>query len=100
MNIDRITKIPLTEVWRNEAKNLTPWLCQNIDILSDALDIELTNAERKQSTGNFNVDIKAEDNEGNIVLIENQFGTSDHDHLGKLITYRTAFEAKIAIWIA
>ena len=99
MNIDKITRVPITDVWRHEAKDLTPWLCRNIDILSETLALELTNAEREQSTGNFNVDIKAEDSQGNIVVIENQFGASDHDHLGKLITYRTAFDAKVAIWI-
>lgn len=76
---------------------MTPWLCENIDVLSEAIGINLTNAEREQSTGSFNVDIKAEDEDGHVVIIENQFGASDHDHLGKILTYRTAFEAKIAV---
>lgn len=97
--IDKITKIPLIDVWKYEAKNLTPWLCENIDVISDAIGSQLTNPERELSTGNFNVDIKAEDAEGNIVVIENQFGASDHGHLGKLITYLTSFKAKTAVWI-
>jgi hypothetical protein len=97
--ITKITRIKSKDVWQYEDRDLTPWLCENIDVIGDAIGIQLTNAFREQSTGSFNVDIKAEDLEGNIVIIENQFGNSDHDHLGKLITYLSAFEAKTAIWI-
>ncbi len=97
--IERIKRLKITDVWQNEAKNFTPWLCENIEILSECIGITLQNPEKEQSTGNFNVDIKAEDDAGRVVVIENQYNNSDHDHLGKLITYRTAFDAKIAIWI-
>src|SRR5262249_31810588 len=30
---------------------------------------------------------------------ENEFGKSDHDHLGKLVTYLSNFEARTGIWI-
>jgi hypothetical protein len=97
--IERINRVPLRQIWRHEAHDFTKWLTDNIDVLSGAIGEELTNPEREQSTGNFNVDIKAEDSSGDTVIIENQYGKSDHDHLGKLITYLTAFEAKKAIWI-
>lgn len=97
--INKISRIPIKQVWKYEDRDLTPWLCDNIDVISDAIGLQITNPEKEQSTGNFNVDIKAEDENGNIVVIENQFGNSNHDHLGKLITYLTSFEAKTAIWI-
>ena len=97
--INKITRINLKEVWRYEDRELTPWLCDNIDVIGDVVGIQLTNAIKEQSTGVFSVDIKAEDLQGNIVIIENQFGNSDHDHLGKLITYLSSFDAKTAIWI-
>jgi hypothetical protein len=97
--INKISRIPIKQVWKYEDRDLTPWLCDNIDVISDAIGLQITNPEKEQSTGNFNVDIKAEDENGNVVVIENQFGNSNHDHLGKLITYLTSFEAKTAIWI-
>lgn len=97
--ITKITRLKTKDVWQYEDRDLTPWLTENIDVIGDVIGIQLTNAFREQSTGSFNVDIRAEDLEGNIAIIENQFGNSDHDHLGKLITYLSAFEAKTAIWI-
>lgn len=98
-HVEKITRLKIKDAFRYEAKDLTPWLCENIDVLGDAIGIELRNPEREQTTGSFNVDIRAETVTGDVVVIENQFGTSDHDHLGKIITYLTSFEAKIAIWI-
>lgn len=97
--IERIKRVPLRKVWKHEAHDFTVWLEENIDVLQEIVGFEITNAEREQSTGNFNVDLKAEDESGNVVVIENQLGKSDHDHLGKIITYLSAFDAKKAIWI-
>lgn len=59
----------------------------------------MQNLERERSAGSFSVDLVGEDEAGNAVVIENQLERSDHDHLGKLVTYLAAFEAKTAIWI-
>src|SRR4051794_4220016 len=88
--IGKIERVPLREVWRHEAHNLTTWLEENIDVLNDALDLNLTNVEREQAAGAFSVDLVGEDDSGGTVIIENQLERSNHDHLGKLITY-TAF---------
>jgi len=96
--ISKLERVPLKEVWKHEAE-FTKWLEENIDVLNDALDINLSSAEREQSAGAFSVDLVAEDEVGELVIIENQLGKSDHDHLGKLITYLTALGAKTAIWI-
>lgn len=98
--IGKIQRVPIKEVWKHEARNFTPWLQDNIEVLNDILDIQLNTAEREKQMGSFSVDLIAEDNSGNPVVIENQFGKSDHDHLGKLLTYLTFIDAKTAIWIA
>jgi hypothetical protein len=98
--IGKIQRIPIREVWKHEARDFTPWLQNNIEILNEILDFKLNTAEREQQMGNFSVDLIAEDSSGNPVVIENQFGKSDHDHLGKLLTYLTTIDAKTAIWIA
>jgi hypothetical protein len=47
------------------------------------------------------LDIKAREISTNsVVVIENQIYKTDHDHLGKLITYAAFFKAQIIIWIS
>lgn len=98
--IEKITRLPLRDIWKDEARDFTTWLEENIDALNDVLDFEVQNVSREQSTGNFNVDLLGEDSSGGTVVIENQLGKSDHDHLGKVITYLSSFDATKAIWIA
>ena len=71
MKIETIEKVPLREIWKHEAQEFTKWLQDNIEVLDDVLDIHLSNVEREQNTGTFNVDLKAEDEDGNLVIIEN-----------------------------
>ena len=81
--IGKIEKVPLRDIWKHEAHDFTKWLQDNIDVLSDVINLPLTNVEREQTTGNFYVDLTAEDNSGKTVIIENQLEKSNHDHLGK-----------------
>lgn len=97
--VQKITRIPLREAFKHEAYDFTKWLEDNLDILNDVLDITLSNAEREASAGDFSVDLVAEDESGGKVIIENQLEKSNHDHLGKVITYLVAMEAHTAIWI-
>ncbi len=99
MNIRKIEIVPIRDAFRHEALNFTYWLEQNIDALSERLGLQLTVLEREKSVGSFNVDLFCEDETGNTVIVENQLETSDHDHLGKLLTYIVNLEAKTAIWV-
>ncbi len=98
-NIGRLKRVPLREVWAHEAYDFTTWLQKNIDILTLETGIEFDSVDREQSTGAFNVDLVAEDAAGAKIIIENQLGKSDHDHLGKVLTYLAATNASTAIWI-
>jgi len=97
--VGRLEKVDLKKVWINEAKDFTTWLENNLDILSEQLGFDLSSLEREKSAGAFFADIFAEGPNGDTVVIENQLEKTDHDHVGKLITYLSNLEAKIAIWI-
>jgi hypothetical protein len=97
--VGRIERLRLRDVWKHEAQDFTPWMEDNIDVLSEILDINLVSAEREKDAGTFSVDLVAEDENGDMVVIENQLEKSDHDHLGKLLTYLTSIGASAAIWV-
>jgi len=99
-NIARLEKVPLRELWKHEAHGFTRWLAENLDYISEVLENQLTFIEREAAAGPFSADILAEDELGNSVVIENQLEQTNHDHLGKLITYMSNLDAKIAIWVA
>jgi hypothetical protein len=100
MPIGRIERVPLRDVYMSEAKDFTGWLFDNIEVLAEELDIDLTAIQKEKNVGSFSADIVAEDGSGQKVLIENQLEKTDHDHLGKILTYVSNLEAKIAIWIS
>ncbi|MCA1789511.1 MAG: DUF4268 domain-containing protein [Thioalkalivibrio sp.] len=97
--IGRIEELGIRDVWKHEAHDFTRWLYDNLDQLGDPLGIELTGALREAPTGSFSLDILAMDADGRRIVIENQFGNSDHDHLGKVLTYLASFDSDVAIWI-
>ena len=97
--IAKLERVPLREVWKHEAMDFTQWLQENIDVLNEALDLDLVNVDRERITGDFSIDLVAEDGGGGTVIIENQLEKSNHDHLGKIVTYLTGMNARAAIWI-
>jgi Domain of unknown function (DUF4268) len=99
MTVGRLTSVPLREVWAHEAHDFTVWLAENVDLVGDAIDLTLSDVRREVAAGTFSVDLVAVDESGRTVVIENQLERSDHDHLGKLITYLAVHEASVAVWI-
>lgn len=98
-DVGKLKRLDIREVWQHEARDFSTWLEENIDVLSDVLGTSLTVLQREEPAGAFKVDIIAQDEGGNRVIVENQLEKTDHDHLGKLVTYFTNLDAKKAIWL-
>ena len=101
-NLGRLERIEdLRSVWKNEATDFTPWLQNNIDVLSEALGLDIQLVDREVAVGDFSVDLLGEEpGSSRPVVIENQLERTDHDHLGKLITYSAGKSGGIIIWLA
>lgn len=92
----------LRDVWPHEALDFTPWLAkeENIALLADAVGLDITVDEQESPVGDFSVDIFAsETGTDRKIIIENQLEDTNHDHLGKLITYASGKSADIIIWV-
>ena len=91
MKLGKLEQITdLRSIWKHEANDFTPWLAkeENLAALSDAIGIELVLEEQESNVGDFSVDLFAtEEGTGRKVVIENQLEETNHDHLGKIITY-------------
>lgn len=101
-DLGTIMKVELRDVWPHEALNFTKWLSEeeNLALLSDAVGIELELVETESSVGSFNVDISAQESgTGRKAVIENQLEDTNHDHLGKIITYAAGKDAEVVIWV-
>lgn len=89
------------ELWANEERDFTPWLKDNIDELSYLLGIRLNPVKIEYRVGRYEIDLLAEDGiTKEKVVIENQYGCSDHKHLGQCLTYMNNVGAKSFVWIS
>jgi hypothetical protein len=103
IKLGRMAAIPLRECWPDEARDFTPWLAseRGLDLLGDVLGMELELVDTEVAVGSYRADIVATDMaSGEKVVIENQLEPTNHDHIGKLITYAATVEASTVIWIA
>lgn len=99
--LGKIKRVDLRNIWKKEDKEFTPWLKENIDLLSEKLGIEIIDTQTEEKIGNFKLDIIGKDaNTNKFVAVENQLESTDHNHFGQLITYSAGVNAGIIIWIA
>ena len=96
--VGNINTLAIRKVWPTEHADFTPWLQANINELDSVLGLGFAHPQREVRAGNFSIDLVAETNFGDVV-IEAQFGRSDHRHLGQLVTYLSQRDVERAIWI-
>lgn len=96
--------INLREVWPHEAHSFTHWVAkkETLDLLNS--EVKLKGIEdpicEVQLIGNKRADIVAKEKGTNRrIIIENQLESSNHEHLGKIVTYASGKDAEIVIWI-
>lgn len=91
----------LRQAWPKEVDDFTPWLAEeNLDLLSETLGTTLDLSSTEVRAGGYRADIVAKMADGSTVVIENQLGDFDHDHIGKAITYAAVLDATTIVWIA
>ena len=103
-SIGKLERVDIRKIWEHEALSFTPWLAmpENLSQLGEALGIEFNedNIQKEVGVGDFNADILTSDLSDRKIIIENQLEKTNHDHLGKCITYAAGVGAKVIIWIA
>lgn len=93
--------VDVHKMWQYEDRDFTPWLFDNLDMLSKALGMSLETVQMEASVGPFSCDIVAKEvGSGVTVAIENQLELTNHSHLGQLLTYAAGLDAQVAVWIA
>ncbi len=102
MILGKIKEIDIRSVWTHEQYGFSKWLAEeeNIRLLSEELNLSLTDVETEKFVGSYRCDIICKDElTGKSVLIENQLEQTNHDHLGKIITYASGLDADVVVWI-
>lgn len=113
IELGKLEKVHARDAWPDEVRNFTPSLAsEGVELLSKEIGVKLKVVSCEHAVGRYSLDILAapigsdEDDKGTeLIVIENQFGYTDHDHLGKLMTYASGVGkegkgAKTVIWIA
>lgn len=100
-DLGRLDVVSPRDVWRHEAHHFTPWLLANADVLADLLGMDLELEVAEHAVGGFSLDLLGKDlNTGRTVIVENQLETSDHTHLGQILTYAAGTDPATIVWMA
>ena len=101
-NIGKLHEVDVRELWQHEQYDFSKWLAQedNIAYLNDILGLTLVDVNNEVYVGPYRCDLVAKDETSGVtVIIENQLDGTNHDHLGKIITYASGLGAKFIVWI-
>ncbi len=99
--LGNLEQVDLRQAWPHEARSFTPWLSENIEMLSSVIGIPLELEGQEVAVEQFSADILARNpRDDSRVLIENQLEQSDHGHIGQIMTYLAGLDVNTVIWIA
>lgn len=99
--LQEVETVDVHHKWADEARDFTPWLARNLDLLGREIGLKLELVETEKAIHSLKLDILAKDTDtGAMVAIENQLYETDIGHLGQLLTYTAGCDAKVAIWVA
>ena len=101
-NIGRLTEVDVRDLWQHEQYDFSNWLAKesNLDYLNDILGLTLVEVDKEVYVGPYRCDLVAKDETSGVtVIIENKLEGTNHDHLGKIITYASGLDAKVIVWI-
>ena len=100
-DLGTLSPVGVRDVWSGESREFTPWLAENADLLGEALGMDLAHEQTEAPVGRYSADLVfREASRDELVVVENMFGPTDHDHLGKLITYAAGLGASYAVLIS
>ena len=102
ISLGKLKEVNIRDVWQHEQYDFSKWLSlpENIQELGDTIGLSLADIETEKFVGGYRCDIICKDEiTGKNVLIENQLEPSNHDHLGKIITYASGLDAAVVVWI-
>lgn len=102
MKLGKLTEVNVRDLWKHEQYNFSTWLAkeENIAELGDVIGLNLVDVNTEVYVGAYRCDLVAKDETtGTKVIIENQLEATNHDHLGKIITYASGLDAKVVVWV-
>ena len=100
--LGKLEEVNIRDIWKHEQYDFSNWLSkeENIELLGNEIGLTLTDISKEVFVGGFKCDLVAKDETSGIkVIIENQLEATNHDHLGKIITYASGLEADVIVWI-
>lgn len=102
MQLGKLKEVPVRQLWKHEQYDFSKWIAhgENIELLNEILGLTLVDVDKEVYVGAYRCDIVAQDETTGVkVIIENQLEPSNHDHLGKIITYASGLDASVIVWI-
>ncbi|WP_044917390.1 DUF4268 domain-containing protein [Oribacterium sp. FC2011] len=102
MKLGKLQEVDIRKLWSHEQYDFSEWLSksENLELLNEAIGLTLSEVEKEVYVGAYRCDLVGTDETtGDKVIIENQLEISNHDHLGKIITYASGLDAKVVVWI-